>query len=602
MLTGCGGGKDVISCPNGEFSTVDTHLSFVEKLPNDAEISVKIIEKSSNKAISDAKSTLACDAIRNECSGKIDTSMAKPGQYRLAAIKKDGSSLGSVDVEIKASNISSCTSGLQATISRSIPPTFDETTINKTLGMLDGIINDVLTRTGVPGMAVGVVYQDKVVYAKGFGVRETGKAGAVDPDTVFQLASLSKPIASTIVAKLVGDGALNWNDPAKKYNPAFALSNPYVTENATIGNLLSHRSGLYTGAGDLLEDLGFDQAYILAHINQQPLDTFRTSYHYSNFGYTLGGVSAADAVNKSWEQLADEALFKPAAMPSSSYRHADYLSHVDRARIHVRLPDGTWAAKYDRQPDAEAPAGGASSTLNDMLRFVRLQLGDGMLEGKQIIDASALAQTRIPALANAEPLYGFGWNIKYDDAGRVQISHSGAFNLGTATNVLIRPSDELGIVTLTNGEPIGAAEAIAATFLDIAQNGKQTVDWVSFLGAIFEQMRADEAPKVDYSKRPVNPRPAQPLDAYTGTCRNSYYGPLNISLNANALSMKLGSTEALTTFALRHFDGDTFSFESIRENGNGLAGAIFTMDNYGKAAKVVLDFYDTRGLGTFICD
>jgi CubicO group peptidase (beta-lactamase class C family) len=101
-----------------------------------------------------------------------------------------------------------------------------------------------MARTGVPGVAVGVVYKDKVIYAKGFGVREVGKPGAIDPDTVFMLASVSKPIASTVVAKLVGNGVVRWDDPAKRHNPAFALRDPYVTENATIADLLSHRSGL----------------------------------------------------------------------------------------------------------------------------------------------------------------------------------------------------------------------------------------------------------------------------------------------------------------------------------------------------------------------
>ena len=272
-----------------------------------------------------------------------------------------------------------------------VPPLFDQADIDKATAALDGIVERAMKRTGLPGVAVGVVYKDKVIYAKGFGVREVGKPGKIDPDTVFLLASVSKPIASTVVAKLVGDGVVKWDDPAKKLNPAFALNDPYVTEHATIADLMSHRSGLHTGAGDLLEDLGFDRTYILSHLDQQPLDPFRVTYHYSNFGYTAGGIAAAAAAGKSWEDLADEALFKPAGMTTASYRHADYLAHEDRARIHKRLPDGTWAANYDRDPDAEAPAGGASASLNDMLRFLRLQLGNGTLDGKEIVKADALA-------------------------------------------------------------------------------------------------------------------------------------------------------------------------------------------------------------------
>ncbi len=489
-----------------------------------------------------------------------------------------------------------------------VPPLFTQAAIDKAIAALDGIVESAMKRTGIPGVAVGVVYKDKVIYAKGFGVREVGRPGAIDADTVFMLASVSKPIASTIVAKLVGDGTVKWDDTAKSHNPAFALSDTYVTENATIADLMSHRSGLRTGSGDLLEDLGFDRTYILSHLNQQPLDPFRSTYHYSNFGYTAGGIAAAVAAGKKWEDLADAVLFKPAGMTTASYRHADYLSHEDRAHIHARLADGSWVAKYDRDPDAEAPAGGASASLNDMLRFLRLQLGNGTLDGTEIVKADALAATHVPQVIPGPPrepaaragFYGFGWNVGYDDEGRVRLNHSGAFNLGAATFIAFMPGEDLGIVVLTNGRPIGVAEAVGATFFDVAQNGKQTVDWVGFLGHVFEQMDAADAPEVDYAKLPADPKPARDLAAYAGSYGNSYYGPLVVSGDGDRLSMSMGPQGAPTSFALTHFDGDTFSFETIGENDNGLAGAIFTVGDDGKATEVVLDYYDRTGLGTFV--
>lgn len=491
-----------------------------------------------------------------------------------------------------------------------VPPLLDQADIDRATAALDGIVERAMSRTGVPGIAVGVVYKDKVIYAKGFGVREVGKPGKIDPDTVFLLASVSKPIASTVVAKLVGDGVVKWDDPAKEHNPVFALSDAYVTEHATIADLLSHRSGLRTGAGDLLEDLGFDRTYILSHLDQQPLDAFRASYHYSNFGYTAGGIAAAAAAGKSWEELAEEALFVPAGMETASYRHADYVAHEDRAHIHKRLPDGSWDALYDRNADAEAPAGGASASLNDVLRFLRLQLRNGTLDGKEIIDADALAAPRAPEVIPGSPrsvasrtgFYGFGWNVGYDDHGRVRVSHSGAFELGTATNIIFLPGEDVGVVTLTNGQPIGVAEAIGESFLDVATNGRQTVDWVGFLGMVFEQMAAAEAPEVDYTKVPTNPAPARKLATYAGQYANGYYGPLDVSVADGNLSMTMGPVAAPTTFALSHFDGDTFSFQTVGENANGLAGAIFTIGEDGKASKVVLDYYDRTGLGTFVRD
>jgi hypothetical protein len=264
-------------------------------------------------------------------------------------------------------------------------------------------------------------------------------------------------------------------------------------------------------------------------------------------------------------------------------------STEDRAHIHKRLKDGMWAALYDRNADAQAPAGGASASLNDMLRFLRLQLGGGTLEGKEIVDEDAVAQTQVPQVIPGPPpsaaaragFYGFGWNVSYDDEGRARIGHSGAFELGTATNITFMPSEDIGIVVLTNGQPIGVAEAIGAAFFDVAQNDKQTVDWVGFMGGIFEKMRAADAPAGDYTATPGNPKPVRDLAAYVGSYGNSYYGPLVVSAADGGLSMTIGPQATPINFTLTHFDGDTFSFKTVGENANGLAGAIFTIGEDG---------------------
>jgi CubicO group peptidase (beta-lactamase class C family) len=243
-----------------------------------------------------------------------------------------------------------------------------------------------------------------------------------------------------------------------------------------------------------------------------------------------------------------------------------------------------------------------------MLRFIRLQLGRGTLDGKNIVDEAALAPPHEPQMISAPPrspaaragFYGFGWNVSYDDEGRTRIGHSGAFNLGAATFITFMPGEDLGIVALTNGRPIGIPEAIGATFLDVAQNGKQTVDWLGFMGGAFAAMDAADAPEIDYAKLPASPKPARDLGAYAGQYGNSYYGPLAVTAEGNKLSMSLGPQGRPVEFALTHFDGDTFSFETIGENANGLAGAIFTVGDDGKAEKVVLDYYDRTGLGTFV--
>ncbi len=492
-----------------------------------------------------------------------------------------------------------------------VPPFLKQAGIDHAISRLDEVILSVMESTGLPGIAVAVVYKDSAVYAQGFGIREIGKIDPIDTDTVFLLASVSKPISSTVVAKLIGQKHFDWSDPIHNFDPAFALSDPYVTKNATFADLLSHRSGLSTGAGDLLEDLGYDRDTILARLDQEPLGPFRSTYHYSNFGYTAGAEAAAKAAGMSWEDLAEKALFQPVGMNRSSYRHSDYLRHENRARPHVRAgspPDRVWQAKYDRNADAEAPAGGASASISDLVRFLRLQLSKGRFENSQVIDAAALAATREPQMIVGPPsrpearghFYGLGWNISYDERGRVRVGHSGAFNLGAGTNITMIPGEQLGIVVLTNGEPIGAAEAIAESFIDIAQNGEPTVDWLGFTGGVFEKMRQDERAGAATGTAPAAAAPARRSAAYAGVYDNSYYGPLAVTAEGDRLTMRLGPAASSTHFALKHVDGDGVVFETIGENANGLSNAAFEVGGDGAALKVVLEFYNKNGLGTFV--
>ncbi|WP_217897270.1 serine hydrolase [Geodermatophilus saharensis] len=488
-----------------------------------------------------------------------------------------------------------------------MPPLLTDEQVDAAVAALEGLVTDAMDRTGVPGVAVAVVHRDRVVHAAGFGVREVGRPETVDPDTVFQLASLSKPLASTVVAGLVGDGVVDWDDPVIASNPAFALSDPYVTANATIADLLSHRSGLQTGSGDLLEDLGWDRDHILDRLDQQPLLPFRSSYSYSNFGFTAGGEAAAVAAGTPWEDLAEQRLFERLGMADTSYRHADYEAEPNRALIHVPAGDGTWVARYTRDADAEAPAGGASSSVRDLAEWVRLQLAQGVHDGTQVIDPDALAVTHLPHSVSGPPpapagragFYGLGWNVGYDDAGRLQLGHSGAFALGAATTVSLLPGEQLGIVVLTNGSPEGIPEAVAAGFFDVAEHGEPTVDWLTFFSGLFAQLEEAEAPETDWSQPAADPQPARDLAAYTGTYANPYYGPLTVTADGDRLTMAMGPPEAPTSFPLTHYSGDVFTFESIGENATGLAGALFAVDASGTATSVRLDFYDRTGLGTF---
>lgn len=482
-------------------------------------------------------------------------------------------------------------------------PQLTQEKVDAAVAQLDGLVQSAMKQTGVPGVAVAVVYQDKVVYLKGFGAREVGKPGAVGPETVFQLASLSKPVASTVVAAVVGGGTVGWHDPVVKHDPGFALKDPWVSANVTIADLFAHRSGLPDHAGDLLEDLGFDRDYVLSHLRYEPLAPFRASYAYTNLGLTEAAVAVARAKGVSWENLSSQVLYQPLGMTSTSSRFADYEKAADKAVTHVKVGDA-WQAKYVRDPEAPSPAGGVSSTAKDMAQWVRLQLGNGMVEGKQLIDSAALAQTHLPqsvaqpprAPAGRTGFYGLGWDVSYDDQGRLRLSHSGAFALGAATAVALLPSEQLGIVVLTNGKPVGVPEAITFGFQDIAQNGRPTIDWLGFLGPIFAQMEEADRSKTDYANRPADASPSKPVGDYAGTYQNDYYGPLTVSVKDGGLVMTLGPKGM--QFPLRHYAGDMFFYETTGENAVGFSGVGFTTGPSGIAA-VRVEHLDKTGLGNF---
>ena len=191
---------------------------------------------------------------------------------------------------------------------------------------IEAMAREVIGKGMVPGLAIGIVFEDKVVYLGGFGVREAGKAAKVDPDTVFQLASFSKPIAATIVAALVSDGAIAWDSRIADLDPLFRLHDPYPTAEVTVRDLFAHRSGLPGGAGNDLEVIGFDRTEILHRLRLvPPASSFRGAYSYSNFGITAGAVAAAAGAGFVWEEAADEKLYDPLGMASTSSRYDDFL-------------------------------------------------------------------------------------------------------------------------------------------------------------------------------------------------------------------------------------------------------------------------------------
>ncbi|WP_447921683.1 serine hydrolase [Achromobacter aegrifaciens] len=467
---------------------------------------------------------------------------------------------------------------------------------------LPQIIADIMKRSQVPGMAVAVVIDGKTVLTQGYGTREVGKQAPVDAQTVFQIASISKSLSATVAAIEISQGKAAWDDPVSRYLPDFKLGNAYVSERATIGDFFAHRSGLPGTAGDDLEDLGFSRNDVIARLRLLPLDAFRTSYHYANFSTTIGAQAVARAAGRPWETLADEQLFKPLGMKSTSYRYADFEARTNRAVLHA-YQKGQFVPAGQRDADQQAPAGGVSSTVVDMAEWLKLLLADGQYQGKAMIAPGALLpalsaqafSARAHDLNSRSGFYGYGFNVNTELGGRPSMGHSGAFLMGTGTTFRIVPSAGIGIVVLTNGAPVGAAESVAASFIDTALYGKPTRDWfAAYNGA----MKAFFEPQADLSGQAFPPKPAaaQALSQYAGKFDNPYYGPGEIQEANGTLTLVLGPKGM--RFPLRHWNGDTFAFSPAGEAElvASLASIVFKMDQ-GRAQGFEIKFYDDNGLG-----
>lgn len=500
---------------------------------------------------------------------------------------------------------------LSASADPAAPP---QAQVIRAVASLDRMAAELMQRSGVPGMAIAVVQGDRILYAKGFGVRAVGSPQKVDADTVFALASVSKPLGATVVAQQVGAGVVAWDTPVRKHLPWFTPGNPYVSDNVTIGDLYAHRSGLPDHAGDSLEEMGYSQEHILRRLNQLPLTAFRSSYAYANYGMTAAAEAVATASGSDWASLSERVLYRPLGMASTSGRFADFLARPNRAPGHVKengrfvlgpersgAGEQRWSSAVNT--DRTQATGGTSSSARDMARWMSFVLSGGKgPDGAVIVPAAAL----MPALTPKSITYeakergksaghnGYGFSLDTTDAGRTLWSHSGALSWGASTNVSMLPSANTGIVVLTNTWPTGVPEALAAQFNDIVQTGRVQKDWYQLYASMFAPFFKPQG-ELAGKARSATAAPAKALESYVGNYQNDYHGTASVVRTAQGgLELRLGPAPHLV-YALQHWDGDTFSFMPV--NDTAPPGSISKAQFSGNT--LTLEHYNHFGLGTF---
>jgi CubicO group peptidase (beta-lactamase class C family) len=436
---------------------------------------------------------------------------------------------------------------------------------------VDNVVERARKEFDVPGIAVAIVKDGNVVLAKGYGVRKMGDPAPVTPQSLFRIASNTKAFTAAALAILVDEKRIRWDDPVTQYLPAFQMYDPYVTREMTIRDLLTHRSGLGLGAGDLMffppSDLSREE--IIRRLRFiKPATSFRTTYAYDNLLYLLAGQIIPAVTGRSWDDFVTDRIFKPLGM-TNSFTSTDALKKgKDVAIPHSKL-SGTLEPLPQEDVDNNAPAGAIVSCVADLAKWMNLQLAGGakiftaaqnkeMWSGQTILPISDTAKDDPPAFAAIQPsfhTYGLGWDLR-DYRGKKLVSHGGALS-GFLSRTALIPELKLGVVVLTNQET-SAQSAIANAVLDHYLGAPET-DWVAAYSALAKKQHAegDKALKQAAGKRSSDTHPSLPLTAYAGRYRDAWYGDIRIEEDHGKLHLFFTHSPDLAG-ELEHWQYDTF--------------------------------------------
>jgi CubicO group peptidase (beta-lactamase class C family) len=438
---------------------------------------------------------------------------------------------------------------------------------------LDSWVQRAMKTFDVPGVSLAIVKDGRVVVAKGYGVRKLGEAPPVDAQTLFGIASNTKVFTATALGILADEGKIRWDAPVIDYLPWFQLSDPYVTREMTVRDLLVHRSGLGLGAGDLLwwPASTYNREEVARRLRYIPLATsFRSAYAYDNVLYLVAGEVVEAVSGQSWEDFVRTRILARVGMSSSNVRHSDAARGGNVATPHARV-DGNVRPIAPFDSDNTNPAGGINSNAQDMAKWMLVQLAEGKLaDGTALIQPATARQLSTivtptpignypPEVSELRPNFsGYGLGLVLRDyRGRKLVSHTGGLP-GYVSKVAMIPDAQLGVAVLTNQESDYAFEAIVEHVLD-AYLGAPAKDWIAAFETLDQRARAGVAATNTSaaSARDAATKPSLPLSQYAGRYRDAWYGDITIAQNGSGLTISFDHTPQLSG-TLEHWQHDTF--------------------------------------------
>ncbi len=452
----------------------------------------------------------------------------------------------------------------------------------------------------IPGMAVAVIADDKIVYQQGFGVANVETGEEVNAETIFGIASNTKAFTSAALAILVDRGTINWNDPVQNYLPWFKLYDPYVSANITIRDLLSHRSGLKTFSGDLIW-------YASAHSRRDILERaqylepqygFREKFGYSNIMYLAAGQIVEAITDTTWEDFVSAEIITPLKMNRTTTSITQLSKFNNVAQAHnlvdeknITIPWVNW--------DNIAPAGAINSSVSDVAKWIRLQLNQGVWEDQTIFtkeQSNKMWQQVTPLPISSYSLqrfpfiqwraYGLGWSL-HDFHGYKVVTHSGGLD-GMISRVVMVPEKNLGFVILTNNIN-GATSWLSYELLDRYLNTGNN-DWSAQglkLQKSYEKREEKHKEEIEASRIP-NTNPSLSLEAYVGTYHCQLYGNVDVSVKADKLYLKFQHTKIFeSTLSHWHFDTFTLKFGQVPSLPRGWVK--FSLSKEGEVSGLSVD-------------
>lgn len=437
----------------------------------------------------------------------------------------------------------------------------------------DTYVARVMSTFEVPGIAIAIVKDGRVLLAKGYGVRKLGDLTPIDDRTLFGIASNTKAFTATAIGILVEEGKLEWDAPVINYLPWFQMYDPFVTRELTIRDLLVHRSGLGLGAGDLLwwPTSTYDRKEIARRLRYiKPETSFRSAYAYDNVLYSVAGEVIEAVSGQTWEDFVATRILARVGMTGSSVRHSAAAGGGNVATPHAEI-DGRVRPISPFGSDNVNPAGGINASATDIAKWLMVQLDSGKLaDGSRLFKPQTTFELwsivtpyrvgRVPPDLAAQQAnvagYALGFEVR-DLRGHKIVTHTGGLP-GFVSRITLVPDERLGIAVFTNQEIGQAFQAITWRLLDHF-TGATPTDWLAVYQA--RKQRGDSMvaaqERAATAKRDTASRPSLPLEKYAGSYRDAWYGDIAIALENGKLVMRFSHSPSLTG-DLEHFQYNTF--------------------------------------------